>query len=79
MLPTSKGSGCSSLPAAQTSLYPFRTLIRAMLRRPGDYEPMGCLDISVLVCLFISVLVCLFVCVFACFFVCACVSVTSYA
>ena len=71
MLPTSKGSGCSPLPAAQTSLDPFRTLVRALLRRPGDYEPAGC------VC--ISVLVCLFVCVFACFFVCACVSLTSYA
>ena len=71
MLPTSKGSGCSSLPAAQTSLDPFRTRVRAMLRRPGDYEPMGCLCISVLVCLFLSV--------FACFFVCACASLTSYA
>ena len=71
MLPNSKHSGCSLLPATQTSLVPFRTLIRAMLRRPGDYEPMGCLCISVLVCLFLSV--------FACFFVCACASLTSYA
>ena len=71
MLPTSKGSGCSSLPAAQTSLDPFRTLVRALLRRPGDYEPMGCLCIYVLVCLS--------VCVFLCVSVCACVSLTSYA
>ena len=71
MLPTSKGSGCSPLPAAQTSLDPFRTLVRALLRRPGDYEPMGCLCIYVLVCLFI--------CVFLCVSVCACVSLTSYA
>ena len=67
MLPTSKGSGCSSLPGAQTSLDPFRTLVRAMLRRPGDYEPMGCLCIYVLVCLFV------------CVSVSACVSLTSYA
>ena len=67
MLPTSKGSGCSPLPAAQTSLDPFRTLVRALLRRPGDYEPMGCLCIYVLVCLFV------------CVSVCACVSLTSYA
>ena len=71
MLPTSKCSGCSSLPAAQTSMDPFRNLVRVSLRRPGDYEPMGCLCISVLVCLFVSV--------FACFFVCACASLTSYA
>ena len=69
MLPTSKGSGCSTLPAAQTCLYPFRTLVRALLRRPGDYEPMGSLCIYVLVCLF--------VCVFVCVSVCACVSLTS--
>ena len=67
MLPTSKGSECSPLPAAQTSLDPFRTLVRALLRRPGDYEPMGCLCIYVLVCLFV------------CVSVCACVSLTSYA
>ena len=67
MLPTSKGSGCSPLPAAQTSLDPFRTLVRALLRRPGDYEPMGCLCIYVLVCLSI------------CVSECACVSLTSYA
>ena len=71
MLPNSKHSGCSLLPATQTSLVPFRTLIRAMLRRPGYYELMGSLCISVLVCLFLSV--------FACFFVCACASLTSYA
>ena len=71
MLSTSKGSRCSPLPAAQTSLDPFRTLVRALLRRPGDYEPMGCL--------YIYVLVCLSVCVFVCVSVCACVSLTSYA
>ena len=71
MLPTSKGSACSPLPAAQTSLDPFRTLFRAFLRSPGYYEPMGCLHIYVLVCLF--------VCVFVCVSVCACVSLTSYA
>ena len=71
MLPTSKGSECSPLSVAQTSLDPFRTLARALLRRPGDYEPMDCLCIYVLVSLFI--------CVFACVSVCACVSLTSYA
>ena len=71
MLPTSKGSGCRPLSSAQTSLVPFRTLVRAMLRRPGDYEPMGRLCICVLVYLF--------VCVFVCVSVCACVSLTSYA
>ena len=71
MLPTSKGSGCSILFAAQTSPVPFRTLVRAMIRRPGGYKSMGCL--------YISVLVCLFVCVFVCVSVCACVSLTSYA
>ena len=58
MLPTSKGSGCSPLPAAQTSLDPFRTLVRTFLRRPGDYEPMGCLHIYVFMCLFVYVFVC---------------------
>ena len=71
MLPTSKGSGYSPLPGTQTSLVPFRTLVRAMIRRPGGYKSMGCL--------YISVLVCLFVCVFVCVSVCACVSLTSYA
>ena len=71
MLPTSKCSGCSPLPAAQTSLDQFRTLVKALLRRPGDYEPTGCLCICVLVCLF--------VCAFVCVSVCACVSLTSDA
>ena len=70
MLPTSKGSGFRAFPSAQTSLVPFRTLARALLRRPGDYEPMGRLCICVLVYLFI--------CVFVCVSVCACVSLTSY-
>ena len=71
MLPTSKVSGCSILSATQTSLVPFRTLVRAMIRRPGGYKPVGCLCIYVLVCLL--------VCVFVCVSVCACVSLTSYA
>ena len=71
MLPASQVSGCSAFPAAQTSLDPVRTLVRALVRRPGDYEPMGCFCIYVLVCLF--------VCVFVCVSVCASVSLTSYA
>ena len=71
MITTAKGSGCSLLRATQTSLVPFRTVVRARLRRPGDYERMGCLCIYVLVSLF--------VCVFACVSVCSCVSLTSYA
>jgi len=71
MLHVSQGSGCSPLPAAQTSLDPFRTVVRAFLRRPGYYEPMF------FVCIY--VLVCLFVCVFVCVSVSACVSLTSYA
>ena len=71
MLPTSKGSGCSILPATKNFLVPFRTLVRAMLRRPGDQEPTGCLCIYALVCLFLSV--------FICVSVCACVSLTSCA
>ena len=71
MLPTSKCNGCSPLPAAQTSLDPYRTLVRALVREPGDYVLMGCLCIYGLLCLF--------VCVFVCVTVCACVSLTSYA
>ena len=71
MLHASQGSGCSPLSAAESSLDPFRNLVRALVRRPGDYEPMGCLCIYVLVCLF--------VCVFVCVSVSACVSLTSYA
>ena len=63
MLHTSQGSGCNPLPAAQTPLDTFRTLVRALVRRPGDYEPIGCLHIYLLVCLFIYVFVCVFVCV----------------
>ena len=80
MLPTSKGSGCSPLLAAQTSLDPFRTLIRALFRRPGDYKPMGCLCIYVFMCLFVYVFVCDSNCAFvsltgyACLSVPACVS-----
>ena len=71
MLHASQGSGCNPLPAAQTSPDPFRTLVRALVRRLGDYEPMDCLCIYVLMCLF--------VCVFVCVSVSACVCLTSYA
>ena len=71
MLHASQGSGCNPLPAAQTSLDPFRTLVRTLVRRPGDYEPMGGLHIYLVVCLF--------VCVFVCVSVSVCVSLTSYA
>ena len=71
VLPTSQGGGCNAFPAAQNSLDPVRTLVRALVRRPGDYESMGCLCIYVLVCLC--------VCVFVCVSVCASVSLTSYA
>ena len=71
MLSTSKGSGCSPLVAAQTSLDPFRTLVRAMLRRPGDYRTHG---------LFVYLCACVFVCMcFVCVSVSACVPLTSYA
>ena len=71
MLPASHSSGCSTLPAAQTSLDPVRTVVRALVRKPGDYEPMGCLHIYVLMCLC--------VCVFIFVSVCASLSLTSYA
>ena len=71
MLHASQGSGCNSLPSAQTSPDPFSTLVRALVRSPGDYELTGCLHICLLVCLFVYVFVC--VCVSAC------VSLTSYA
>ena len=71
MLHASQGSGCNSLPSAQTSPDPFSTLVRALVRSPGDYEPTGCLHIYLLVCLF--------VCVFICVSVSSCVSLTSYA
>ena len=64
MLPISQGSGYSILSAAQTSLDPVRTLVRALVRRPGDYEPMGCLCIYVLVCLYVCLYVSL--CVLMC-------------
>ena len=70
MLHASQGSGCSHLSAVQTSPDPFRTLVRALVRRTGDYEPTGCLHIYLLVCLLVYV----FVCVFVCVSVSACVS-----
>ena len=86
MLHASQGSGCSPLSGAQNSLDPFRTLVRALVRRPGDYEPMGCSRIYVFLCLFVYVFVhdsnfafvsltsyaCLYVSLFIC--VCLCVS-----
>ena len=75
MLHTSQGSGCNPLPAAQTSPDSFRTLVRALVRRPVDYEPIGCLHVYLLLCLFVYV----FVCVFLCVSVRAFVSLTSYA
>ena len=75
MLHTSQGNGCNPLPAAQTSQDPFRTLVKALVRRPGDYEPIDYLHIYLLVCLFVYV----FVCVFVCVSVSASVSLTSYA
>ena len=87
----SQGSGCSPLPAAQTSPDPFRTLVRALVRRPGDYESMGCLPMCLCVCLYICLYVslivllclwlamhvymCLCLYVSACVFPCVCVSV----
>ena len=70
MLHASQGSGCSPLPAAQTSLDSFRTLVRALVRRPEDYEPVGCLCIYMFMCLFVYVFVCDSNCAF--------VSLTSY-
>ena len=52
MFHASQGSGYSPLPAAQTSPDPFRTLVRALVRRPGDYESMGCLPMCLCVCLY---------------------------
>ena len=49
MLHASQGSGYNPLLAAQTSPDPFRTQVRALVRMPGDYEPMGCLHIYLLV------------------------------
>ena len=57
MLPTSEGSWFSPLPATKSSLVPFRILVRALVRMPGDYEALACLCIYVLVSLY----VCLYV------------------
>ena len=77
MLHASQSSGCNPLPAAQSSLDPFRILVRALVRRPGDYEHSSCLHIYLLLCLFVYVFVRVFVCVSvsACVFPCVCVSV----
>ena len=74
MLPTSKGSGCRPLPSAQISLVPFRTLVRALLRRPGDYEPIGCLCIYVCACVSLTSYVCFYVSL--CRFICVCLCVS---
>ena len=71
MFHASQGSGYSPLPAAQTSPDPFRTLVRALVRRPGDYEPTSFLSIYVFMCLFVYVFVCVSNCAF--------LSLTSYA
>ena len=71
MLHASQGSGCSPLSAAESSLDPFRNLVRALIRRPGDYEPTSCLCIYVFMCLFVYVFVCVSNCAF--------LSLTSYA
>ena len=71
MLHAPQGSGCNPLPAAQTSPDPFRSLVRALVRRPGDYEPIDYLHIYLLVCLFVYVFVCVSNCAF--------LSLTSYA
>ena len=70
MLHVSQGSRCNPLPAAQTSPDPFKTLIRPLVRRPEDYEPVGCLCIYMFMCLFVYVFVCDSNCAF--------VSLTSY-
>ena len=66
MLHALQGSGYNPLPAAQTSLDPFRTLVRALVRRLGDYEPIGCLHIYLLVCLFVYVCMCVCMCLCEC-------------
>ena len=82
----SQGSGCSPLPAAQTSPDPFRTQVRALVRRPGDYEPMGCLHIYVFMCLFVYMFVCVtncafvslasYACLYVSMFICVCLCVS---
>jgi len=71
MLPTSKGSGCSPIPAAQTYLDPFRTLVRALLRRPGIMNPWV---VCVFMCLCVNLYVCFYVSLtsYACFYVSLC-------
>ena len=94
MLSASQGSGGSPLPDAENSLDPVRILGRAMVRRPGDYEPMGCLCIYVLVCMCLCVsvcasvsltsyaclyvLLCMFICVCLCVYMCLCVCVSLW-
>ena len=85
MLPTSEGSWFSPLPATKSSLVPFRILVRALVRMPGDYEALACLCIYVLVslyvCLYVSltsyayllVSLCMFLCVCLCVSMCLCV------
>ena len=49
-------------PAVQTSLDPVRTLVRAMLRRPGDYQPLGCLCIHMDTHMYLYVSLCVLLC-----------------
>ena len=51
----------AALSQLQTSLDPFKTLVRALVRRPGDYEPMDCLCIYVFMCLYMCLYVTLIV------------------
>ena len=86
MLHASQGSGCSPLPAAQTSPDPFRIMVRALVRRPGDYEPIGCLYIYLLMCLFVYMFVCVsncafvslasYACLYVSMFICVCLCVS---
>ena len=61
MLHASHRAVGAALSQLQTSLDPFKTLVRALVRRPGDYEPMGCLCIYVFMCLYMCLYVTLIV------------------
>ena len=84
MLPTSKGSGCSPLPAAQTSPDTFRTLVRALVRRPAVImNPwIVCVSMCLYMCLYVSLCVfvsltsCAYFYVSLCMFICVCFCVS---
>ena len=61
MLHASHRAVGAALSQLQTSLDPFKALVRALVRRPGDYEPMGCLCIYVFMCLYMCLYVTLIV------------------